>query len=483
MAQNEAASFWACLVPALFFLILSHLCGDWPLALLMALGLGLMPQLGYQASSAKGGIYTFNLILSMGSLLSFWLAAKSREEKWAMLGFLIYGAGLAGHYMSLILFLPAIWLWMKDLPKKTALWSLPGLSIYLYLPLRSIQHPGLNWGDPENLQRFILTLQRAQYSGTETKRSITETLRLAEHFFSLLPQQVPWPLLLLALLGLRMAWKSRLWMLPPLVIAVTVHWLAVLLYNNPPSSAPWVIDAFFLPDFVAIWFFAALGFFGILLKFSRWRSWILAVTTGILLILAPADYAATNYSNDYLAYDYARDLQANLPNNAILLAAGGDDAFGFWYLQTIETRRPDLTLLDVPLLSEWYLEQLSPRIPELNPAWQNRDAVVNGLLASRTKNPLYYSSHNPGDRGIPFALVSLAPAPNQPIRLSTTLLMAPWLSVRLRFLDDHVTPRDGNRTELMEYYPASALALADFGQRLHNLPLQQFAEKYEKFFE
>src|ERR1700733_11853030 len=56
-SQNVEAAVWACLASCLFFLALWRLTGDTELSLLMALGLGLMPQLGYQASSAKGGIY------------------------------------------------------------------------------------------------------------------------------------------------------------------------------------------------------------------------------------------------------------------------------------------------------------------------------------------------------------------------------------------------------------------------------------------
>lgn len=483
MSQNQAASFWACLVPALFFVILNQLCGDWQLSFILALGLGFMPQLGYQASSAKGGIYTLNLLLSLVSLSCFWLAAKGREGHWLRLGYLVFGAGLAGHYMSLVLFVPAIFLWVKKLPRKAMLWSLPGISLYLYLPLRSMQHPGMNWGDPESFQRFSLTLLRAQYAGAENSRNLTGALRLATHFFVMLPQEVPWPMLLLAVLGLGVAWKNQKWSLRPLIVALGVHWLAVLLYNNPPASAPWVIDAFFLPDFALIWLFSALGLFHLIQKFSEKRVWILGATALFIAWLGLANYQSSDYSGDYLAYDYARDLQALLPHDAILLAAGGDDAFGFWYLQQIEKRRQELTLLDVPLLSDWYMEQLSPRIPELNPSWQSRDAVVNGLLGSKTKHPLYYTSHNPGDRGIPLGLISLAPAPNAAVPLTSNFLIAPWLTLRTRFLNDATTPKDGNRAELMEYYPASARALGDFAGRFHNLPLQQFAKKMEQYFQ
>jgi hypothetical protein len=480
LAQNLAAGLWACLACCLLYLALVQLSADSELALLAAAGLGLMPQLGVQAASAKGGIYTLNLALSLGSLAAFWLAAKGRGLGWQALGFLLLGLGLAGHYMSLLLFAPAFYFWNRGLPKKNALWILPGISLYLYLPLRAMRHPALNWGDPETPGAFLQTLTRAQYSGGGSAHGFAGAARLAGRFFALLPSQLPWPLLILAPLGIYLAWKSRSWNLRPLLWALLFHWLAVILYNNPPERAPWVIDAFFLPDFTLLWLFAALGLWSLSLRYSR--PLLFGVAALLILALAPLNFRRVNHARDFLAYDYARDLQQALPHDALLLAAGGGDAFGFWYLQGVEKRRPDLTLIDVPLLSDWYLAELRPRIPELSPSWASREAVVSGLLESSLQKPLYYTSHNPGDRGIPFGLVSLAPSPRRPVPLNSGMLKAPWLALRARFLLDRSTPKDGNRAELMEYYPSSARALGDFARRFQNPDLLAFSAKMAQNF-
>jgi hypothetical protein len=475
-AQNALAAAWACVAPCLLGLALWGLGGDLPLALVLALGLGLMPQLGYQASSAKGGIYTLNLVLSMACLAGLWLGAKKDGSHWTSLGLLLCGLGLAGHYMSLVLFLPAILAWSWHQARKGWLWLLPGLSLYLYLPIRAMQHPGMNWGDPETFWAVLHTLSRAQYASAEDQRSLAEAFRLAGHFFVLLPSQVYWPVLLLSPLGMLLAWRSRSWNLKPLVLSLALHWLAVVFYNNPPQRAPWVIDAFFLPDFALLWFFGGLGLWSLTLKYSQRRGPILAAYAVLIIGMAPLSYKHGNYSNDFLAYDYARDLQDPLPRNSVLLAAGGGDAFGFWYLQQVERRRPDICLVDVPLLSDWYLNQLRPRIPELSRDWQTRDQVVGGLLQSKISSPLYYSSHNPGERGIPMALVSLAPAPGAKVALSPALLEAPWQALRTRFLSDAVTPLDGSREELIGCYASSADALESFARRFQSPQLIAFAQ-------
>lgn len=482
LSQNMAASFWACLSAVLFFLILLQLTGDLHLAFMLALALGLMPQLAYQASSAKGGIYTLNLFITLASLSCFWLGQKFGDKRYFILGYLCFGFGLSGHYMSLVLFLPAAWLWTREAPKKYLLWLLPGLSLYLYLPLRAMQKPALNWGDPSNLERLIQVLSRDQYSGQGGEHNLQGILRLVGHFFGMIPGQLLLPLILTAPLGLWLAWRSRSWQLRPLIYSSAIHFAAVLIVNNPPARAPWVADAFFLPDFVLLWFFGALGLWSLFLRWPEKRRDLL-IGLGILVLgLSPIQYKKVDYSNDTLAYDYARDLQNLLPKDAVLLGAGGGDAFGFWYLQDVEGRRRDLTLVDVPLLSSWYLQELAPRIPELKPEWNTQALVVNGLLASTMRKPLYYTTHNPGDRGIPLALVSLAPSPNRQVQLSAPILMAPWKTLRLRFLNDQRTPVEGNRKELLAYYPASARALADFGRRFQSAELIQFSDRLQRQF-
>ena len=38
-----------------------------------------------------------------------------------------------------------------------------GLSVYLYLPVRSLKNPQLDWGNPENLHNFWRVFTRADY--------------------------------------------------------------------------------------------------------------------------------------------------------------------------------------------------------------------------------------------------------------------------------------------------------------------------------
>lgn len=482
-STNALAAFWG-LLAWLLALVLAARSLDlrrpqdrlW-LAVL-ALGLATLPQLWFQGQSAKGGLYTLNLALTLGAILAI------QDGRRLALGWFLVGLGLANHYMSIVLFVPSLlaWSWRArpdaKLQARLALWTLPGLAVYLYLPLRALQHPGLNWGDPETWGRFVAVVLRRMYSGAESGQDLGNALHLGWHFLQLWRTQWHWAGLGLLALGWAPLWaQGPRWR--PLLWGLLLYLAVVLAYNHPPQDAPWVINAFFLPVFV-------LG--GILLmqgarRLQGWLSpgpsralpWALGA---LLLALAPLRYRLNDYSHDYLLYDYAQDLCLLPARGATLLAAGGNDAFPVWYLQAQQQRRLDLTLVDVPLISDWYLEQLRSHIPQWQPGWTDRDSVVNGLLAG-SQAPLYYSSHNPGDRGIPLGLVAWVPRAGSATNLTAQGLLDPWKAVRWRWVGDTRTPSDGNRRELLGYYADSAAALLAFAQAQHVTPLLAPVQRLE----
>jgi hypothetical protein len=443
-----------------------------------ALGLALMPQLWFQGQSSKGGLYTLNLALTLGAMLCL------LDGRALALGWFLCGLGLAGHYMSFVLFLPVLayasWQARPGLRAQAELWAwmLPGLALYLYLPIRAGFHPAMNWGDPSSFARLKAVLLRQMYSGAESGQDLNNAAHLGGHFLTLWVQQWHWAGLALAALGIAPLWRSgrpaRL-----LLLGLALHLGVVLAYNHPPQNAPWVINAFFLPTFTlgAVLILQGCARIEAWLPEQGRRLWFGGVVAGLVLI-APARFRANDFHQDYLLHDYAHDLLLAPIHGSVMLAAGGDDAFPVWYLQQVQGRRRDLTLVDVPLVGSWYLDQLRPRIPDWNPAWMTKDQVTQGLLGG-IQEPLYYSSHNPGDRGIPLGLVSLVPPQNTRFNLSVQGLLGPWQATRLRWASDRRTPSDGNREELLAYYPDSAAALAQFGRQQGVAPLAQAGEQLQ----
>jgi hypothetical protein len=452
-----------------------HGAKPWVLAA-YAVGCATLPQLWFQGQSAKGGIYTLNLGLTLACLALFWKAKHNRLPWLLPPAVLMLGLGLSNHYMSLLLFSPAFawWAWHTQPNLKAQLrllpWLIPGLGFYLYLPLRAAQQPLLNWGDPSTPARLWQVVTRSQYATAANLQHLDNSWKLTLHFLELLPQQLTWPGLLLAVLGIRSLWQKKNLDLRPLLLTLGLHLVVVLWYNNPPQ--PWVINAFFLPEFALGWMLVLAG-----ATTLPWR-WVPPLAVAGVLSMVPSRYAANDFHRDFALYDYSRDLLQGLPRNSTLLASGGNDAFPIWYEQGIYDRRRDVALVDVPLISGWYLKQLRSQVPELDPTWTTRDQVVQGLLTT-SRRPLYYTTHNPGDRGIPFGLISQVPMPGQAVNLSVDGLAAPWRTMRLRWMSDATTPMDGNRREFLEYYALSAKALGDFGAKQRVAPLAQFGMTME----
>ena len=62
-----------------------------------------------------------------------------------------------------------------------------------------------------------------------------------------------------------------------------------------------------------------------------------------------------------MAYDYATNVLTSLQPDAILFTWGDSGAFPLWYLQIVEEKRSDVTIIHVPHLSaSWFIESLPP---------------------------------------------------------------------------------------------------------------------------
>jgi hypothetical protein len=95
---------------------------------------------------------------------------------------------------------------------------------------------------------------------------------------------------------------------------------------------------------------------------------------------------------------YARLLLDAMPANGVLLAGGDNDTFPMWYLQQVEERRPDVTVVTVPLLgAPWYRAELVRRgllAEEAVQAWPGLTPALQSLAihAARQRRPIRVST-------------------------------------------------------------------------------------------
>ncbi|MBP1691863.1 MAG: hypothetical protein H6Q32_1215, partial [Bacteroidetes bacterium] len=117
-------------------------------------------------------VYSLHLFL-LGAILLVFL--RAHEERlpgfWYAAGFLL-GLSFTNHMTTILLLPGVLFLYFADGPAGRLRWSMflksigffmLGLTPYLYLPLRAMASPVMNWGNPADLERLIWHISGKQY--------------------------------------------------------------------------------------------------------------------------------------------------------------------------------------------------------------------------------------------------------------------------------------------------------------------------------
>jgi tetratricopeptide (TPR) repeat protein len=381
-------------VALLFGLGLEVLGGEGELdplvALLAALAAGLAYTPWFQSGIAKGGIYTLNLALTLALLWSLLrarrqlLQGRTARASLAAAGFWL-GLGLANHWTSqaallpclALLLAPAFWhrrRWPISGLLCAGLLVLAGLSLYLYLPLRSARLPPLIWGDMHSWSGFWAVLTRAQYAGVEAGRGLENTWRLLGRESADLRLEFTGPGLALLALG----WALLLWRRRFLALAL-LAWplgllLAVAVMARPPLDSLWVIDPYLLSAYAGLclgllglaWLPRLPGLLGWHLGWAQ-QGALLGLALAAVLGLGAWHRLACMHRQDFMGYDYANNLLLSCPRGSLLFCEGDSNSAGPLFAQQVLGRRRDLVQVASVLADEsWYQAGLRTRHPGLS---------------------------------------------------------------------------------------------------------------------
>lgn len=233
-----------------------------------------------------------------------------------------------------------------------------GLLPYLFLPIRALTDPVLNWGDPDSPGRFYdhvtgAIFRDVMFSGGDAFS------RQISWFFRALVEDFLWVGPALALVGLVTLFRrhrlAAVWSVA--LFAVTVLW----------SSGYAILDVepYFLPAFVAVGLWCAVGLDLLRSKVGKGEAiaaGVILVCVGIVLHYEDADRTGNRYSEDM-----TMNVLTMLPDSAVILSSDWD----FWlsgslYAQHVEQVRPDVDVVYITLLQyKWYRDELERRRPEL----------------------------------------------------------------------------------------------------------------------
>lgn len=291
-------------------------------------------------------------------------------------------AGLSmGVHQTIVLLLPAWFLMIvltdrqmltrgKELVLATA-FALFGFSVHLYLPLRALSNPLLNWGDPKTVDQFLWHFLRKGYPSEPPTRDLA--LLWAQISAFNVPREFTWLGAALVLLGLAFLWMRNKTVVIAYLASVSVFLLVIAGYFNTFRELIFLTEEFFTPLYLLSAVLTGIGLFTLLAYAVRTAPLPERIGTkvyavaGVLFFTLPTALCAVNYfendqHNNYIAIDYASNSLRSLPQNAVMFTWGDSGAFPLWYLQGVERMREDVDLPHTPhLVFNWYLESM-PRL-------------------------------------------------------------------------------------------------------------------------
>jgi len=369
----------------------------------------------------------------LGACLLLWLgdrAGETGQRRWLLAG--AYAAGLAfSLHLTALLSLPAaLYLALHRRNLREVMRHAPvmlltfaiGASAVLFLIVRARHDPAVNQGNPSSLSALVDVIMRRQYAlASPWPRQAPWFLQIGNLFeyadwqvaLGLSPDPPPswWrtPVTVLyGLLGLagffehrksdRRSWRA-------LVILFATATAGVLAYLNlkagPSYGAGFLAagaphearerDYFFVLGFICWGLWAGSGAVRTMRAVARTTpaAGRLLPLAGALAAFVPValNWSAVNRRVEPAASE-ARNgairILDSAPPRAVVLADGDNSTYPVWYMQEVERRRRDVTIVVVPLLpAAWYRAELARREALLDADmvnnWRGAKQVLAGI--------------------------------------------------------------------------------------------------------
>jgi hypothetical protein len=318
-------------------------------------------------------VYALHLLM-IGVILLVYLRARDGRASgfWYAVGFFV-GLSFTNHMTTILLLPGLLTLYFLEGPSGNARWGVLarscaffvlGLTPYVYLPLRAMQSPVMNWGNPSTVSQLLAHMSGRQYS-VWIFSSTDVAVRQFSYFLSSVPKEFAVVGLVFAVIGLVALWRAH----RTTAIGTVVMCVSCIAYAVNYDIHD--IDSYFLLAFVCIGLWGACGLFVVgewLGSLGAWgKMWAPAIAVILGFIPGFVHFREVDESRDYLVEDYTRNMFASLRPGAVILSYQWD----YWvsashYYQLVRGERPDITVIDKELLRRsWYFRVLEMRYPWL----------------------------------------------------------------------------------------------------------------------
>ena len=330
-----------------------------------------------QATSLE--VYSLHLALLTLTLLciiSSW-GRTVHADRWSVLAGLLYGLMLANHLSSVFLAPGLFLLWLSGAqPGALRRWylvvgpALLGIALYAILPLRSAQHPPINWGMVHrDWDAFLYHVKGTQFGVWmfSDKQIVKINARILR---DLITNAVLW-------IGY-IPFAVGLWTLLKQHRGTGLAFLAIIAGNLGISLGYSIpdIDPYFLPTILVAMIILAVGLSHFGQRLLPRAAWALAVLPCIALGM---NYSNSDRSSHRAVGGYTQWVFAHAEPNAIIITRQWDYfCSAAWYEQTVRNTRTDVAVIDKELFRRtWYAPYLLQRYPAvMRNAQQHVDAYM-----------------------------------------------------------------------------------------------------------
>lgn len=332
-------------------------------------------------NAVRAEVYALNafLLILLIFLIVKW--TETKDAKLLFLFFFIFGSSFGNHSLLMFLCGPAFlyFIWANQSQslidfKRIILCLLVfilGLSIYLFLPLRSIRNPLMDWGDPQTFSNFLEAFTR------KTSLSYHSSFGFAGIpyvFTSLVYQFTPF-VFWLGVLGLWIFFKKDKKMALFSLILLGTNMLYVALAGayriENYDGQGYLIVSYLI---YSIWIAMALGWASDKIRelssASRFKAFGPIVM--ILVLFLPffpirAHFQECNKRNAKQAYEFGISLLSGVEKDAIVLVNNASPLFISWYLKYVEQQGKEVKVIDRKTLKmESYRLHLVEEFPEID---------------------------------------------------------------------------------------------------------------------
>ncbi len=232
----------------------------------------------YWSETSGVEVYALNLVLVL--LLSAFALINNTPRRWLVIAYLL-GLAVGHHTTATAVIPPLIFLFFTEkrrmniagISTMAALFTL-GISVFLYLPVRSALSPAADWGNPDSITRFINHVSALQYHFAASF-SLVKIAESANAFLMIVVNNWGWIGVMLSLAGVVIGMMNHRKRTLFFLLHLFSNIIPVSFYSIPD------IDPYYLPALAACLVFIFNTIEWVWEKFQTQIARVVGVSAGV----------------------------------------------------------------------------------------------------------------------------------------------------------------------------------------------------------